>query len=257
VDAADTPGVESAMKTYVWYLGAIFDVVTNQSAAVTICEGLEDLAMPRIRHGRAVAMPNGTVLPDATARPNGNGEALQLLSIGRLVLRKGFQEIIQALGIVRRERSDFHLRIVGYGRAEDEIRRVLDEQGITSNVSFLGRVEYKDLGKYYLSSDAYLFYGDREGSSLAMIEAAAYGLPLIASDHPGNRSYVENGKSGFLVEHKNPEVLARAVLHLLEHRNKLPAMGRRSREIAETFSWPKVAARYDAYFRGVLRGATA
>lgn len=255
VDAADTPGVESAMKTYVRYLGTIFDVVTNQSAAVTICEGLEDLALPRIRHGRAVAMPNGTVLPESTARPNGNGEVLQLLSIGRLVLRKGFQEIIQALGIVRRQRSDFHLSIVGYGRAEDEIRRVLDEQGITSNVSFLGRVEYKDLGKYYLGSDAYLFYGDREGSSLAMIEAAAYGLPLIASDHPGNRSYVESGKSGFLVEHKNPEALARAVLHLLGHRNELPAMGRRSREIAETFSWPKVAARYDAYFRSVLRGS--
>jgi glycosyltransferase involved in cell wall biosynthesis len=257
VDAADTPGVESAMKTYVRYLGKIFDLVTNQSAAVTICEGLEDLALPRIHHSRAVAMPNGTVLPETTARPNTNGEALELLSIGRLVLRKGFQEIIQALGIVRRQRSDFHLRIVGYGRAEDEIRRVLDEQGITSNVSFLGRVEYQDLGKYYLSSDAYLFYGDREGSSLAMIEAASYGLPLIASDHPGNRSYVENGKSGFLVEHKNPEALARAVLELLAHRDALAAMGRRSREIAEMYSWAKVAARYDAYFRGVLRGSIA
>lgn len=255
VDAADTPGVESAMKTYVRHLGKIFDVVTNQSAAVTICEGLEDLALPRIHHTRAVAMPNGTVLPESTARPNTNGDALELLSVGRLVLRKGFQEIIQALGIVRKQRSDFHLRIVGYGRAEDEIRRVLDEQAITSNVSFLGRVEYKDLGKYYLSSDAYLFYGDREGSSLAMIEAAAYGLPLIASDHPGNRSYVENGKSGFLVQHKNPEALANAVLQLLEHRDALSAMGRRSREIAETYSWAKVAARYDAYFRDVLRGS--
>ena len=75
---------------YVRHLGKVFDLVTNQSAAVTICEGLEDLALPRIHHSRAVAMPNGTVLPETTARPNTNGQALELLSIGRLVLRAGF-----------------------------------------------------------------------------------------------------------------------------------------------------------------------
>jgi glycosyltransferase involved in cell wall biosynthesis len=85
-----------------------------------------------------------------------------------------------------------------------------------------------------------------------MIEAAAYGLPLIASDHPGNRTFVENGKSGFLVEHRVPEALANAVLHLLEHREELPRMGQRSREIAEGYSWTKIAARYDAVFRGAL-----
>ena len=116
------------------------------------------------------------------------------------MLRKGFKEIIEALGIVKRQRSDFHLRIVGYGRAEDDIRKVLEEHGVSDHVSFLGRVEYKDIAEYYLSSDAYLFYGAREGSSLAMIEAAAYGLPLIASDHPGKPNVRRAGKrAGFVM----------------------------------------------------------
>jgi glycosyltransferase involved in cell wall biosynthesis len=183
VDAADTPGVESAMKKHVDKMAAVFKLVVNQSAGVTILEGLEDLAMPYIDHQRVISVPNGTTLPSVLARPTENGPKLELLSIGRLVLRKGFQQIIEALGVVRKTRSDVHLRIVGYGRAEDEIRRVLDEHGVSDNVSFLGRVEYKDIAPYYLSSDAYLFYGAREGSSLAMIEAGAYGLPIIASDH--------------------------------------------------------------------------
>ena len=129
---------------------------------------------------------------------------------------------------------------------------MLEEHRIAENVEFVGRVEYSALGRYYLDSDAYLFYGDREGSSLAMIEAAAFGLPLIASDHPGNRTYVEHGQSGFLVEHKNPGALADAIVHLLEHRAELPAMGQRSRAIAERYSWQRIAERYDAFFQKVL-----
>jgi phosphatidylinositol alpha-1,6-mannosyltransferase len=200
-----------------------------------------------------ISVPNGTTLPNVLARPAENGPRLELLSIGRLVLRKGFQQIIEALGIVRKSRDDVHLRIVGYGRAEDEIRKVLDEHGVSDNVSFLGRVEYKDIARYYLSSDAYLFYGAREGSSLAMIEAAAYGLPIVASDHPGNRTYVEQGRSGFLVEHRNPHALADAILSMLERRSELPAMGRRSREIAEQYSWASIAKRYDAFIRSTMR----
>jgi phosphatidylinositol alpha-1,6-mannosyltransferase len=237
------------MKKHVGKLAAVFKLVVNNAAGVTILEGLEDLAMPYIEHGRLISIPNGTTVPTTLARPNANGPKLELLSIGRLVLRKGFQQIIEALGIVKRTRDDFHLRIVGYGRAEDEIRRVLDEHAVADNVSFLGRVEYKDIASYYLSSDAYLFYGAREGSSLAMIEAAAYGLPLLASDHPGNRSYVEHGRSGFLVEHRNPRALADAVLEMLNRRAELPAMGQLSREIAERYSWAKIAARYDSFIR--------
>jgi phosphatidylinositol alpha-1,6-mannosyltransferase len=255
VDAADTPGVESAMKSYVRYMTSVFRLVTNNSNGVVICEGLEDLAMPHIRNPRVTAIPNGTVIPEKLANPGRNGPKLEILSIGRLVLRKGFDEIIRALSIVKKKRGDFHLRIVGYGTQEEAIRRVLDEHGIGDNVSMLGRVEYAELADYYLGSDCYLFYGDREGSSLAMVEAVSYGLPLIASDHPGNRAYIADGESGLLVEHKNPEKLSRAILDLLEHRERLPAMGAKSRAIAASFSWANVAKRYDAFFRRVLGSA--
>ncbi|HEX4338964.1 MAG TPA: glycosyltransferase family 4 protein [Polyangiaceae bacterium] len=252
VDAADTPGVQSAMNSYVRHLASLFRFVTHRSAGVVICEGLEDMAMPYIVNPHVTAIPNGAVIPVERARPGEHGPKLEILSIGRLVLRKGFQDIIRALGIVKKKRSDLHLKVIGYGKGEDEIMRVLAEHDVTDLISFVGRVEYRDLGSHYLGSDAYLFYGDREGSSLAMIEAVAYGLPVLASDHPGNRTYVDHGKSGYLVEYGKPEALAASLLALLEERDRLPEMGRRSRELGESYSWAKIAERYDGFFRQVL-----
>ena len=84
-----------------------------------------------------------------------------------------------------------------------------------------------------------------------MIEAGSYALPLIASDHPGNRTYIEHGVSGFLVEHGDPEALSRAVLDMLEARSRLASMGVRSRAIAEGFSWDNIALRYHEFFESV------
>ncbi len=252
VDASDTPGIESAMKTYVRYLGPLFRLVTRRAGGVVVLEGLEDLAMPHVTNEQVEIIPNGTMIPSERARPGQNGPTLQLLSIGRLVLRKGFHGIIEALGELKREGAPLHLSIVGYGRAEEEIRRTLEEHGVTDMVSFIGRVEHARLKEHYLASDAYLFYGDREGSSLAMIEAAAYGLPVIASDHPGNRTYIDHGKSGFLVPHRDSKALCRAIRHMVEHREELPKMGDASRTIAEQYSWTAIARRYDAFFERVM-----
>jgi glycosyltransferase involved in cell wall biosynthesis len=253
VDASDTPGVESAMKTYVRYLGPVFRTVMSSSDGVVVLQGLEDMVLRHVNHGRFEVIPNGAVIPAAMTRPGSHGASLRLLSIGRLVLRKGFQTIIEALGQLKRERSDFQLQIVGYGREEEEIRKSLERHDVADVVSFVGRVEYDALGEFYLGSDAYLFYGDREGSSLAMIEAGAYGLPLIASDHPGNRTFVDQQESGFLVPHGDPVALAEAIRYLLTHRDALPEMGRRSREIAKRYSWTAIARRYDDFFERVMK----
>lgn len=252
VDASDTPGIESAMKAYVRYLGPLFRWVTRHADGVVVLEGLEDLAMPHVKNQQVEIIPNGAVIPTEQARPGQNGPTLQLLSIGRLVMRKGFHNIIEALGELKREGARVHLNIVGYGRAEEEIRATLETHDVADMVSFIGRVEHARLKEYYLSSDAYLFYGDREGSSLAMIEAAAYGLPVIASDHPGNRTYIKHGESGFLVPHRNSKALGSAIRHLTEHRAELAAMGNASRAIAEQFSWAAIARRYDTFFQRVM-----
>jgi glycogen(starch) synthase len=252
VDAADTPGIESAMKTYTDYLISVFKLVTNGCAEVVLLEGIEDLARPHIRHDRVTSIPNGCSIPTRVATPGSRTEHVNLLSIGRLVFRKGFQDIIAALDLVKKERADFRLSIVGYGRDEAAIREALARSTVGDHVVLCGRVEFEKLSEYYLDADAYLFYGKREGSSLAMIDAAAYGLPIIASDHPGNRTFVRHGENGLLVEHGNHQALADAVLELLSRRDELPRLGRASRAIAEGYSWQRIAERYEAVFKRAI-----
>jgi glycosyltransferase involved in cell wall biosynthesis len=249
VDAADTPGIESAMQTYSDYLISVFKLVTNGCAGVVLLEGIEDLARPHIRHDRVTIIPNGCSVPARVATPGSRPGDVNLLSIGRLVFRKGFQDIIAALDLVKKERSDFRLNIVGYGRDEAAIREALSRSTVEDHVVLVGRVEFEKLSDYYLAADAYLFYGKREGSSLAMIDAAAYGLPILASDHPGNRTFVRHGENGFLVEHGNHRSLADAVLELLRRRDEIATFGEKSRALAESYSWARIAERYDAFFR--------
>jgi glycosyltransferase involved in cell wall biosynthesis len=77
-------------------------------------------------------------------------------------------------------------------------------------------------------------------------------LPIIASDHPGNRTFVRHGENGFLVEHGNHRALADAVLALLRRRDELPRFGRASRAIAEGYSWRLIAERYEAVFKQAI-----
>jgi glycosyltransferase involved in cell wall biosynthesis len=251
VDAADVPGAESAMQGVVKYLSLPLKFATRYADGVTICEGMENLALPLIDNKNVIAIPNGTVIPSEIAMLGSDSERARFLSIGRLVLRKGFAEIIEALSLVKQQRDDFVLNVIGYGTREEEIHAAISEYGIEEHIDMVGRVEYDKLKNYYLNSDAYIFYGGQEGSSLAMVEAVSYGLPIIASDHPGNREYIEHGESGFLVEHHNPKELADTILNILENRKLWSKWGKQSRKIGLTYSWESVAERYLSFFKEV------
>jgi glycosyltransferase involved in cell wall biosynthesis len=201
-----------------------------------------DLEPARHHHSQRHRDPRGDRAP--RHRPG----RLEILSIGRIVLRKGFQQILEALALLAAQRQDFHLTIVGYGTHEEELREALRSRGLEPFITLVGRVEYAKLKVYYLQSDCYLFYGAREGSSLAMIEALSYGLPIVASDDPGTRAYVVPGENGDLVEHLRPDKLAAALQRLLDNRADIPRLGERSREIAMQYSWANIARRYDRFF---------
>jgi len=248
VDAADIPGIESAMKRFMRFLGILVRFVSRHSAGMIVTGGLEDLAAPYMTGGRVTVVATGLDIPAERAMPGNPADRLRFLSVGRLVRRKGFVDLVRAFALARAQRQDFLLTIVGAGPLEQEIRAAIREHGLDEHVLLAGRVEYDRLREHYLNADCYIFYGGREGSSLALIEALGYGLPLIASDDPGNRLYIEPGRNGLLAEYGRPERLAESILQVLDHRELLPSWGRRSREIAGQYTWRGTAERYLEFF---------
>ncbi|MGE0171412.1 MAG: glycosyltransferase family 4 protein [Oligoflexales bacterium] len=253
VDAADTPGVDSAMQSLIKVLKPLFTWTTKHCEGVVVLEGLEDIACPLITNKNVTIIPNGTTIPTEIANLNADPKKLRILSIGRLVARKSFLDIVEAMAVTKQQTPDFHLTIVGYGGKEADLRTMIAEKGLAEHITLAGRVEYDQLKEYYKNSDCYIFYGGREGSSLAMIEAVSYGLPVIASDHPGNRTFVKNNESGYLVEHGNPSQLGMAVAKLARDRALLQSMGKASRDMALKYSWTNIAKKYGDFFAASSR----
>jgi glycosyltransferase involved in cell wall biosynthesis len=103
------------------------------------------------------------------------------------------------------------------------------------------------LASLYSSSNVYVSAGIDEGAeglSLALLDAMAAGLPVVASRISGNMDLVKNKKSGFLVSHSNSDHLADAVLSILNNPALSKKMGETGYELVQPFGWSEISCRY-------------
>ncbi len=141
-------------------------------------------------------------------------------------------------------RPELRLAMLGNGSQAGLLRQILEKVNVADNknpserygshrVLYPGQVGYNDLPRYYRSADLYLSASHSDGSSISLLEAMACGLPVLVSDIPGNREWVEPGVNGWLFPDGDIEALAKAILQAIDQRSRLPEMGRQSRQIAE------------------------
>jgi phosphatidylinositol alpha-1,6-mannosyltransferase len=159
-----------------------------------------------------------------------------LLTVGRLVERKGHEMVIRALPRLKRDFPDLSYLVVGTGPAEEKLKGVAREEGVSESVVFAGRVSREDLTDCYAACDVFLMPhrelpdGDTEGAGIVFLEAAALGKPVIAGDSGGTGDSVVDGETGFRVDGARPEEIARCAGRLLSDpalRRKMGEAGRR------------------------------
>ena len=115
-----------------------------------------------------------------------------------------------------------------------------------------------EIPKYLASFDLFLQLSTEEGLSLTILEAAAAGVPVVASSVGGTPEIIENGKTGTLVPARDAAALARAMGGFLENPAPFREMARRAREdVGRRFSLAGMAAEYESLYRSVLRGRGA
>jgi colanic acid/amylovoran biosynthesis glycosyltransferase len=167
---------------------------------------------------------------------------VRLISVGRLVPKKGLIDAIRALPAVL-EKKDVHFAIIGDGPLKDELEAEASGLGVADRVSFLGARSLDEVSRQLMSSHIFLGPsvtapdGNKDAPINTLKEAMATGLPVVATRHGGIPELVEDGVSGYLVPERDPEALAAAVLRLIDEADAWPQMGRRGAE--------KVAADYD------------
>lgn len=144
---------------------------------------------------------------------------LNLLSVGRLVEKKGHFLLINILRVLRDQNIPFQINIIGGGKLNREINRQIHLAGLKEEVNLLGHLDEQKTENFYRQHDALLFTGiiakngDRDGIPNVIPEAMAHGLLVLASNYAGSSEAFPDGKAGFSLDPYNPypwvEILGR------------------------------------------------
>jgi glycosyltransferase involved in cell wall biosynthesis len=159
------------------------------------------------------------LLPDA--EPRVRPERFRVVSVGRLVRKKGFDVLVEAIGRLHERSVDVELVIAGEsGDQERAVRDLVSARGLDRSVTFLGPVSQARLLSEYRRASVFALAcrvdgdGDRDGIPNVMVEAMAAGLPVVSTAVSGIPELVEDGRTGLLVPPDDAEALADAVWRL-------------------------------------------
>jgi len=135
-----------------------------------------------------------------------------IISVGRLEKEKGYEYLLQAFALIRKE-MECRLVIIGEGREKERLVSLVEELEIQSSVVFLPF--QKNPWKYVAKSTVFVLSSLREGLPLVLIEAMACGVPVVATDVGGVKEVVKNQETGIIVPPQNVLALAEAIKTLL------------------------------------------
>jgi D-inositol-3-phosphate glycosyltransferase len=172
------------------------------------------------------------------------------LQLGRMVPRKGVDNVIKSLACLREQIKDVLLLVVG-GEYEgervletNEVRRlqqIAQQQQVEDHILFVGRKERNELKYYYAASDVFVTTPWYEPFGITPLEAMACGVPVIGSKVGGIKYSVVDGKTGFLVPPNEPEVLAEKITRFMSNAELRNTMGVNARKwVSDWFTWSYV-----------------
>jgi len=181
-----------------------------------------------------------------------------IISVGRLVHRKGQDRLIEALPRILQEVPEAHLLIVGEGPHRKELDRIASKNNVASAITFLGRLQLDELPKYLNLAEMFAMPSrDRlaglevEGLGIVYLEASSCALPVIVGKSGGAVDALIEGETGLLVDGDNVEEIADACIRLLKEREFAASLGRRGSEwVRGQWSWD----RWSAEFQDALLG---
>ncbi len=164
-------------------------------------------------------------------RTLGEGKTIKIVTICRLVEKKGLPYAIHAVERLIRKNLNIKYDIVGFGAMEQELEELIRELGMQDHVRLVGRASENEVAA--ILDNAHIFLlpsitannGDEEGIPNSLKEAMARGMPVISTYHSGIPELVDNDVSGFLVSQRNSAMLAKKIEHLINNSSMWYKMG--------------------------------
>ena len=183
----------------------------------------------------------------------GLGNKKVIVSVGRLVHRKGQDVLIEAMPEIITSISDAHLLLIGEGPYKKELEKRIKNLGLEDRVTFVGRVRYPDLPRYICVGDVFAMPSrsrlaglEVEGLGIVYLEASACGLPVIGGISGGAPDAVLQGETGFSVDGRSAHEVAEVLVRVLADKELAQRLGTRGRQwIIEQWQWQMWSERFN------------
>lgn len=184
-----------------------------------------------------LVVSNTIHIPKYTVR--WNDTKFQILFLGVLIKRKGVEDLIKAVGLLKKNNKlgNLHFVIVGAGEEKEHLKKLTKEQQVEQWIEFAGWTNGVTKEKYLKESQALVLPSYNEGLPIAVLEAISYGLPIIATDVGDMAAAVKNGQNGFLIQPGDIQGLSEKIVRLCSDKESYMKMSCKSKKIAtEDFS---------------------
>jgi phosphatidylinositol alpha-1,6-mannosyltransferase len=199
--------------------------------------------------------------PDSTSeqlrKDLGLADKKVIVSVGRLVHRKGQDILIQSLPAILEKHPTAHILMVGEGPYRKDLTKMVEKLNLSDAVTFIGRIQYKDLPRYICAGDIFAMPSrsrlaglEVEGLGIVYLEASSCALPVIAGRSGGAPDAVDEGVTGFSVDGTSPTEVSQAIIKLFDDPISAKAMGAAGRSwIIEKWRWEIWAKEFNSLFK--------
>jgi glycosyltransferase involved in cell wall biosynthesis len=177
-----------------------------------------------------------------------------VFAVGRLVEKKGFEYLIDALPDLCQRFAGLKVTLGGAGPLDQALRQRARDRRVDTVIDFVGPLPPERVACYMASADVFVgpsvvdAFGDTEGQGVVFIEAMASGIPVVATSVGGIPDVVEHGRHGLLVPPRDAHALAEAIAATLDDRDGAARRARAGLERARTYAWPAIAERFESLY---------
>ena len=209
------------------------------------CAREADMIRASDRSINATLVPNGVDSLNFQPGAAGVDEGpLRLLSVARLIERKGQRYLIEAVKRLGDEGVNLTLELVGTGDAQAANEAQARALGVAGHVRFAGYVPRAQIAAHYRDAQVFVLASYNEGMSVATLEAMAAGLPVVVTRTGGMAELVEDGTNGFTFDWADVDALTAHIRRLAADRGLARQMGAASRARAQHFTWGGATEQY-------------
>jgi len=214
------------------------------AASSAIKKNFEDIGVKNIE-----VIPNGIDLKKFESLERKPHDGFIVMTVARLEKVKGVEYLIESIGLINSKFQipNSKLLIIGDGSERKNLKGLANKLGLKERVGFVGQILHEKITEYLAQADCFVLPSLKEGFGIAVLEAMAAGLPVIGTRVGGIPDIIEDGKTGILVEPKNPEAIAQAIYEIYSGKKF-------AKPDLEKYNWQNITEKvYKIYEKNCLR----